>query len=156
MFIKDIIDSDTLLLSVIHTQLASFGNMVSSRGVDRKYRIFPSILKQSSNREADWTRDRSSWNNYVNTFPLSVSPSNYSQDAGDDSCPMETSNAGINLTLWYLIPAPPARTRRTVERLGTPAGKKKLFTLLFDAPDLTSTGAWLGEVGPLNSGGGFT
>lgn len=52
-------------------------------------------------------RDSSgNWNSYVNTFPLSVCTGNYSRDAGDDSRPNETSNAGINLTLWHLIPSP--------------------------------------------------
>lgn len=43
-------------------------------------------------------------NSNVNTFPLSMCLSNYSWDAGDDSRPIETSNAGMNLTLWHLIP----------------------------------------------------
>lgn len=116
IFNKDIIDCDTLLLTVSPKPIwHPLEKMICSRGWSQD-KICPSILKRSSNREAHWPRDRSSWNSYVNTFPLSVSPSNYSQDAGDDSCPIETSNAGINLTLWYLILAPMARTRKHRER----------------------------------------
>lgn len=108
-----------ILLTVTHyyslCHPRPFGNpwkkMICSRTWSQD-KICPSILKQNSNREAYWLRDLSSWNSYVNTFPLSVSPSNYSQDAGDDSRPIETSNAGINLTLWCMIPAPVARPRK--------------------------------------------
>lgn len=112
IFNKDIIDCDTLLLTVSPTPIwHPLEKMICSRAWSQD-KICPSILKRSSNREAYWLRAGSSWNSDVNTFPLSVSPGNYSRDAGDDSCPIETSNAGINLTLWYLIPAPMARPRK--------------------------------------------
>lgn len=59
-FNKDIIDRDTLLLTVSPTPIWQPLEKMICSSVWSQDQICPSVLKRSSNREADWLRGRGS------------------------------------------------------------------------------------------------